>query len=129
MKHVPEDLMKIAMLVGPPKIELEIALHGNVIAIQEPMIMGIQNNVKTAIILGRIASVLLISKKLVKLALEETQKINAQVVIPVNTDTIKVDIVSAMIIITMMEQMNNVVCVIPIGSFIFIKFIKSLTYN
>ena len=52
MKHVLEDWMKIAILVEPPKIELGIALHGNVIAIQEPLMMDTQNNVKTAIILG-----------------------------------------------------------------------------
>ena len=52
MKRALEDLMKIAILVELPKIELGIVLHGNVIVIQEPLMMDTQNNVKTAIILG-----------------------------------------------------------------------------
>ena len=51
--------------------------------------------------------------------MEEIQKINVQVVIPAKIELFQVDIVYVIIAIMMMEQMNNVVCVIPIGSFIF----------
>ena len=57
-----------------------------------------------------------------KLALEETQKINAQVAIPIRNELFQVDIVYAMIIIMMMDHMNYVMFVILIGNFIFIKF-------
>ena len=52
MKHVLEDSLKIVILVEPTKIELGIVILGNVIVIQEPLMMDTQNNAKTAIILG-----------------------------------------------------------------------------
>ena len=64
-----------------------------------------------------------------KRALEEIQKRNAKVVIPIRRELFQVDIVYAMIIITMMDHMNYVVHVILIGTFIFIKFNKSLQCN
>ena len=54
--------------------------------------------------------------------MEEIQKINVQVVIPTRKDMIRVDIVYVIIAIMMMDQMNNAVHVILIGTFIFIKF-------
>ena len=58
--------------------------------------------------------------------MEEIQKINVQVVIPAKIELFQVDIVYVIIAIMMMDLMNNVVHVILIGTFIFIKIYQKL---